>query len=43
MTIADLAGRFREVNPAPLCVLGYAAEDLTGPSYLDIVDPDDRE
>jgi PAS domain S-box-containing protein len=36
MTIADLAGRFREVNPAPSRVLGYAAEDLTGPSYLDM-------
>jgi PAS domain S-box-containing protein len=43
MSIADLAGRFRAVNPAPLRVLGYTAEDLTGPSYLDIVDPDDRE
>jgi PAS domain-containing protein len=43
MAIADLAGCFREVNPALSHMLGYAAEDLTGLSYLDLVHPDDRE
>jgi PAS domain S-box-containing protein len=43
MAIADLAGRFHQVNPALSHMLGYAAEDLTGLSYLDIVHPDDRE
>ena len=43
MATADLSGRFREVNPALSHMLGYAAEDLTGLSYLDIVHPDDRK
>jgi PAS domain S-box-containing protein len=41
MATADLDGRFREVNPALSHMLGYAAEDLTRLSYLDIVHPDD--
>jgi PAS domain S-box-containing protein len=43
MATADLNGRFREVNPALSHMLGYAAEDLTRLSYLDIVHPDDLE
>jgi PAS domain S-box-containing protein len=43
MATADLAGRFREVNPALSRMLGYAADDLTRLSYLDIVHPDDWE
>src|SRR2546430_12871332 len=43
MATADLDGRFREVNLSLCRMLGYAAEDLTRVSYLDIVHPDDRE
>jgi PAS domain S-box-containing protein len=43
MATADHDGRFREVNPALSRMLGYAPEDLTRLSYLDIVYPDDRE
>src|SRR5439155_19770886 len=43
MATADLDGRFREVNLSLCRMLGYAAEDMTRVSYLDIVYPDDRE
>jgi PAS domain S-box-containing protein len=35
--------RFREVNPALAAMLGYAADELIGMSFLDVVHPDDRD
>jgi two-component system, cell cycle sensor histidine kinase and response regulator CckA len=39
----DLRGFFTLVNPAGLKMAGYAAEELLGKSYLDLIPPDHRE
>ena len=39
----DLRGLFTLVNPAGLKMAGYAAEELIGKSYLDLIPPDHRE
>ena len=41
--IADIAGRFREINPTFCKVLGYAKEELVSRPFLDFVHPEDRE
>jgi PAS domain S-box-containing protein len=43
VVIADIEGRFREVNPAWTKVLGYSREELLGRPYLAFVHPDDLE
>ena len=39
----DLRGLFTLVNPAGLKITGYAAEEVIGKSYLDLIPPDHRE
>ncbi len=43
LAIIDFQYRLRRVNPAWLQVTGYAADELLGRSFLDLVHPDDRE
>ena len=42
MCVADLAGRFRQVNPAWTTTLGWSQEELLAKPWLDFVHPDDR-
>ncbi len=43
LCIADFNGYFKRVNPAFEKVLGYAPEDLTERSFLDLIHPDDLD
>lgn len=42
LCVADLEGRFRQVNPAWTQTLGWHAEELLGRCALDLVHPQDR-
>ena len=41
IALADLQGRFLEVNPTLAAMLGYAADDLIRMSWMDITYPED--
>ncbi len=41
--LADAQGRFVEVNPALVTILGYPPEEVRGQNYLDFTHPDDRD
>ena len=41
MAVADLTGRFLEVNQALCVITGYTAEELTGTTFSSITHPDD--
>jgi PAS domain S-box-containing protein len=41
--VADLEGRFTEVNGAGCRMLGYAREELLGKTILDLILPDEKE
>src|SRR3712207_6645361 len=43
VAIIGLDGVFKSVSPACEALLGYDPEELVGRSYIDVVDPDDRE
>ena len=41
MAVADLEGRFLEVNQALCAITGYSAQELTGATFSSITHPDD--
>ena len=43
VTIADMDGHFRYLNPAWSAVLGRSLEELKARPFLDFVHPDDHE
>ncbi|WP_342108107.1 PAS domain-containing protein [Methylobacterium sp. SI9] len=43
LCVADFGARFVSLNPAWTATLGWSAEEMMAPSFLDLVHPDDRD